>query len=29
LMCEAAGLKTEQFREIKVSGGDITFNLTK
>ena len=29
LMCEAAGLKTEQFREITISGGDFTFNLTK
>jgi len=29
LMCEAAGLKTEQFREITISGGDFTFNLKK
>ena len=29
MMCEAAGLKTEQFREIKISGSDVTFNLTK
>ena len=29
LLCEAAGLKTEQFREITISGGDLTFNLTK
>lgn len=29
LMCEAAGLKTEQFREIEVSGGDVTYDLKK
>lgn len=29
LMCEAAGLKTEQFREIKVGGGDVTYDLKK
>ena len=27
LMCEAAGLKTEQFREIGIRGSDVTFNL--
>ncbi len=27
LMCEAAGLKTEQFREIRIRGSDVTFNL--
>ena len=29
LLCEAAGLKTEQFRQITVNGGDAIFNLTK
>ena len=29
LLCEAAGLKTEQFRAIEVSGGDVTYNLKK
>lgn len=29
LLCEAAGLKMEQFRQIKVSRNDITYNLTK
>ena len=28
LLCEAAGLKTEQFRQIKIGGGDVTYNLT-
>ncbi len=27
LSCEAAGLKTEQFRELAVHSGDVTFNL--
>ncbi len=29
LLCEAAGLKTEQFREIKLDRGDVTVDLTK
>jgi uncharacterized membrane protein len=30
LLCEAAGLKTEQFSEIKIGGKkDVTYNLTK
>ncbi len=28
LMCEAAGLKTEQFREAEVNKGEVTLNLT-
>ena len=27
LMCEAAGLKTEQFREVPIHGSSVTFNL--
>jgi uncharacterized membrane protein len=29
LLCEAAGLKTEQFRAIEVSGGEATYDLLK
>ncbi len=29
LVCDAAGLKTEQFREIPISGSDLTYNLSK
>ncbi len=27
LMCEDAGLKTEQFRQVRITGNDVTFNL--
>jgi hypothetical protein len=29
LLCEAAGLKTEQFRQIRIKGGAVVYNLTK
>ncbi len=29
LLCEAAGLKTEQFRQITISGSNLTYNLKK
>ena len=29
LACEDAGLKTEQFREIKISGSEVTYNLRR
>ncbi len=29
LMCEAAGLKTEQFHEISIRGSTITYNLRR
>jgi uncharacterized membrane protein len=29
LLCEAAGLKTEQFHEIKIGGNTFTLDLTK
>jgi uncharacterized membrane protein len=29
LICEQAGLKTEQFRAIKLGGDNVTYNLTK
>ena len=29
LLCEAAGLNVEQFREVPLKGSSITFNLTK
>jgi uncharacterized membrane protein len=29
LACEDAGLKTEQFREIKIRGSEVTYNLRR